>query len=143
MSATAFTMTRMVQFAETDLAGVLHFANYHRYMEEVEHAFWRQQGASVVLQEGARTVSWPRVAVSCEYFAPLHFEDEVELGLTVVNVGERAVTFQVEFRRGEDLVACGRMTAVCCTMQEGTFRAISIPDDLRSRLHAIAVAATR
>ena len=101
-------MTRRVQFAETDLAGVLHFANYHRYMEEVEHAFWRSAGGSVVHPDGARTVSWPRVAVSCEYFAPAHFEDELELSLTVAHVGERSVTYQVEFRRGEDRVACGR-----------------------------------
>jgi len=143
MSAAEFAITRMVQFAETDLAGVLHFANYHRYMEEVEHAFWRSAGVSVVLREGSRTVSWPRVAVSCEYFAPAHFEDELELGLTVVHVGERSVTYQVEFRRGEDRVACGRMTAVCCHMQDGAFRAISIPDELRSRLQGLAVAAPR
>ena len=33
-----FRMTRRVAFAETDLAGVLHFANYFRYMEEIEHS---------------------------------------------------------------------------------------------------------
>ena len=36
-----FEMTRRVQFAETDMAGVMHFANYFRLIEEVEHAFYR------------------------------------------------------------------------------------------------------
>ena len=40
-----FKTTRIVQFAETDLAGLLHFANYYRIMEEVEHSFWRSVSA--------------------------------------------------------------------------------------------------
>ena len=131
---------RRVQFAETDMAGVLHFANYHRMMEEVEHGFWRSVGGCVVLQEGGRTLSWPRVAVSCEYFAPARFEDELELALTVAHVGERSVTYQVEFRREDERIACGRMTAVCCTMQEGAFRAVAIPEGLRCKLLGLSAA---
>ena len=32
----AFTLKRTVQFAETDMAGVMHFSNYFRIMEETE-----------------------------------------------------------------------------------------------------------
>ena len=32
---------RRVQFAETDMAGVVHFSYFLRYMEEAEHALWR------------------------------------------------------------------------------------------------------
>ena len=42
-----FKMTRLVEFAETDMAGIMHFANYFRYMEVVEHAFFRSLGLSV------------------------------------------------------------------------------------------------
>ena len=38
---TEFTIKRRVQFSETDMAGIMHFANYFRLMEEVEHAFLR------------------------------------------------------------------------------------------------------
>ena len=77
--ADEFVMTRRVEFSETDMAGVLHFASYYRFLEEIEHAFWRSKGASVMTKEGGRTIGWPRVATSCEYFEPLRFEDEVEL----------------------------------------------------------------
>lgn len=131
-----FTMRRMIQFAETDLAGVLHFANYYRLMEEVEHAFWRSLGSGVVTYHGDTRISWPRVATSCEYFAPAHFEDELELRLTVAHVGQRSVTYQVEFMEHGERIALGRTTAVCCTMIEGTFQPIEIPDELRTRLVA-------
>ena len=42
--AHAFTMQRRVEFAETDMAGILHFSNYFRFMESVEHAFFRSLG---------------------------------------------------------------------------------------------------
>ena len=91
------TITRLVQFAETDLAGVMYFANYFRMMEEVEHAFFRSIGTSVCMTDQGRQLGWPRVKVSCEYFAPLRFEDEVELRLKIIDDSKRSLTHQVEF----------------------------------------------
>ena len=129
-----YTIKRMVQFAETDLAGVLHFANYYRMMEEVEHAFWRSVGWGVVMQVGDVQISWPRVATSCEYFAPAHFEDDLELRFTIEHVGRRSFTFQVEFMRGEERIALGKATAVCCAMKGGAFGTIDVPNDVRKKL---------
>lgn len=130
----SFLMKRLVQFAETDMAGVLHFANYYRYMEEVEHAFWRSEGFSVMYSEGESQISWPRVATSCEYLSPARFEDEIELSLTVARVGNRSVSFEIEFRRQQERFALGKTTAVCCGMKEGRFEPISIPAHLRTVL---------
>lgn len=130
--------TRRVTFAETDLAGVMHFSNYYRLMEEVEHAFLRSIDLTVVHEEADRTISWPRVATSCEYFAPAHFDDELKLSLVLANVGDRSVTYEVDFLRGEKRIALGKATAVCCVMNEGTFRPTSIPDDIRAKLTSIA-----
>lgn len=124
----------MVQFAETDLAGVLHFSNYFRLMEEVEHAFWRSLGSSVVLRDRGGAISWPRVRVSCEYAAPLHFEDELTLTLRVVEVGERSLRLEVDFVRAGVRVARGELKVVCCQMRGGRFRSISIPAEIRAKL---------
>lgn len=116
------------------MAGVLHFANYYRMMEEVEHAFWRSQGSGVVTRLGEMDISWPRVATSCEYFSPAQFEDELELIFSVAHVGERSVTYQVEFLRNGECIALGKTTAVCCNVSDGRFRPVSIPDTLREML---------
>lgn len=129
-----FSITRRVQFAETDMAGVLHFANYYRMMEEVEHAFWRSHGLSVVFAHEGREISWPRVATSCEYFAPLRFEDELELVLTVDQVGKGSVTFVVEFRSRGTRMAVGRTKAACCAVSDGKFSPVPIPPFLRAKL---------
>ena len=95
--AKQFVIKRRVQFAETDAAGVLHFANYFKFMEEAEHAYWRSMGLSVITADRGRQVSWPRVATSCEYFHPARFEDELELVLDVEKVGRRSLTYKVAF----------------------------------------------
>lgn len=133
-----FTMKRRMQFAETDMAGVLHFSNYYRLMEEVEHEFWRSLETSVLAKLGNLEVSWPRVASSCEYFSPARFEDEITLSLKVAHVGDRSTTFEVEFFRDDVRLAMGKVTAVCCTMGEGKFQPITIPDPLREKLNTFA-----
>ncbi len=72
---------RRVQFYETDAAGIVHFSNFFRYMEEAEHALWRENGISIFPAEP--THGWPRVAASFDYKRPLRFEDEFEVHLAV------------------------------------------------------------
>lgn len=129
---TPFTITRRVQFVETDMAGVLHFSNYYRWMEETEHAFWRSHGLSVIIKKGE--ISWPRVKTACEYYSPAHFEDELEVTLRVMNVSHRSVTYEIEFHRDDQRLAKGMTTAVCCSMRDGRFSPVPIPDNLREIL---------
>ena len=42
-----FRLRRRVQFYETDAAGMVHFSWFFRYMEEAEHALWREAGLSI------------------------------------------------------------------------------------------------
>src|SRR3954454_11731606 len=97
---TEFTTRHLVQFSETDMAGVVHFSNYFRWMEEVEHAFFRSVGLSVhpaATDPAAASISWPRVSAACEYLAPARFEDDVTLTLTVSRLGEKSLSYEVDF----------------------------------------------
>jgi len=139
--AAEFKMTRRVQFAETDLAGVMHFANYFRIMEEVEHAFWRSVGHSIHFRDGDREVGWPRVNVGCEYFAPARFEDVLDLSLIVTELSTTKIRFQIEFARDGQVIARGRTTAVCCTIANASFTPVRIPDHLRAQLEELLTTA--
>lgn len=128
------TMKRRVQFSETDMAGVLHFAGYYRIMEEIEHALWRKCGLSVMTRDGDRPIGWPRVSTSCEYFGPARFEDELELTLRVATISEQSVSYEVDFLLDGRRIATGRMTAVCCVIDNGAFTPTAIPARLRAVL---------
>lgn len=128
------SIKRRIQFSETDMAGVVHFSNYFRMMEEVEHAFFRSLGLSVVMSHEALEIGWPRVSASCEYYGPLRFEDEVELIMRVAKVGEKSFNYEVEFLWEGRRVALGKMTSVCCEMLDQGMRSIRIPDGVRRKL---------
>ena len=85
-----FSVTHFVQFSETDMAGIVHFSNFFRWMEEVEHAYFRSLGLSVSMPHEGRHLGWPRVSVGCDFFGPVRFEDEVQLKLRVTKVGEKS-----------------------------------------------------
>ena len=132
---TEFSIRRRVQFSETDLAGIMHFSNYFKMMEEVEHAFFRSVGLSVSMQHDGMHIGWPRVSASCEYFEPAKFEDELELRLRVTRVGDKSFSFEVEFLLGGRRAALGKTTSVCCQIVgAGAMQSIPIPDEIRQRL---------
>lgn len=131
--ALTFSLARRVEFAETDMAGVMHFSNYFRWMEEVEHEMFRSLGLCVVQPEGERTLSWPRIHVACEYRGPLRFEDVVDVRLTVTKIGGKAISYEAVFEGDGKEKARGQVTMVCCEIRDGHFQAIRIPDDIRRR----------
>ena len=130
------SIKRRIQFSETDLAGVVHFSNYFRMMEEVEHAFFRSLGLSVVMSHEALEIGWPRVSAACEFFGPLRFEYEVELIMRVTKVGDKSLNYEVEFQWEGRRVALGKMTSVCCEMLDTGMRSIPIPPGIRKKLEA-------
>lgn len=135
-----FRRADRVEFSDTDLAGIVHFSNYFRYMERAEHAFLRTLGFSVHMQFEGRTIGWPRVQAECSYRKPLRFEDELEVHLLVRQKKEKSLTYEFIFRKREEdaleEVARGTITAVCVELDPETrkLRAIPIPEALAAQL---------
>lgn len=128
MPSPEFRTTRRVEFSETDMAGIVHFTNYFKYMEEAEHAFLRSLGASVMHQTDDCVIGWPRVAVSCEYFKPAHFEDVLEIRVRIEKKAPKALTYVIMFHKDGAEIARGRSTAVCCRIRPGRkMESVEIP----------------
>jgi YbgC/YbaW family acyl-CoA thioester hydrolase len=133
-----FKLTRRVEFAETDMAGIVHFSNFFRMMEAAEHAFFRSLGHTIHGHENGTTTGWPRVSASCEYRAPLKFEEEVEIHLLVAEVRSRSIRYQFIFRKTADgtEVARGQVAAVCATVDKttGKLAPVPIPEAIRAQI---------
>lgn len=125
----ALVLRRRVQFYETDAAGIVHFSTFFRYMEEAEHALWRENGISIFPAEP--THGWPRVAASFDYKRPLRFEDEFEVHLAVTKISTRSLTYSCRLVCRGETVADGSMTIVCVQRAaDQTMRAAPIPEAL-------------
>jgi YbgC/YbaW family acyl-CoA thioester hydrolase len=134
--ATGFHYRRLVQFSETDLAGIAHFSAYFRFMEEAEHALWRAAGLSIGAAE--QTGGWPRVAAAFDYKSPLRFEDEFDVIVQIAETTRRSIRYAFTITLGSALVGTGSMTAVCTMKEGGHLRAVDLPPDVIARLRAAA-----
>ncbi len=131
---------RRVQFSEVDSARIVHFSQYFRYMEEAEHALWREAGLSIA-PPGA-TFGYARIGASFEYHAPLRFEDEFDVVIRIAQITTRTMRYDCQVARGADRIATGVMTIVCVTGGDGEpLRAIPIPADIAARFAAVTGAA--
>ena len=135
-----FTLSHRVEFAETDMAGIVHFANFFRMMENAEHAFFRSLGFTVHGHEVGTTIGWPRVNAACEFLKPLRFEEVVEIQLLVAEVRSRSIRYAFRFWKNEDgqriEIARGTVTAVCATVSKATGKlgAMEIPEAIRAAI---------
>lgn len=138
-----FKATRRVEFSETDMAGIVHFSNFFRYMETAEHGFYRSLGFSVILDQFDPPLGFPRVHASCDYKKPLRFEDLLEIHILVKEKRSRVLSYLFRFTKlpkeegGKPvLVATGLLTVVCVTHGPGKMEAAPIPEELASRIEA-------
>jgi 4-hydroxybenzoyl-CoA thioesterase/acyl-CoA thioester hydrolase len=136
-----FRTTRMVEFHDTDMAGIMHFASFLVYMESAEHELLRSLGFSVHSVTGGERFSFPRVSASCEYKAPAHCEEMLDIAITVARLGTKSVTYNFHFtHQGRD-IAVGSMTSVCCRIAQGKPpESRPIPADMAEKLRTYAAA---
>ena len=124
-----FTLLRRVQFSDTDMAGIVHFAMFYHYMEECEHEYFRSLGLSIMTKyPDGSTVGWPRVRASCGFESPARYDELIEVRLYVARKGVKSLTFDFEFWRDETRLARGSLKTVCCRFQhDRPMESIEIP----------------
>jgi acyl-CoA thioester hydrolase len=134
-----FKAQRRVEFSDTDMAGIMHFSNFFRFMETAEHGFYRSLGFSVMESDALPRIGWPRVHASCDYHRPLRFEDLVEIHLMVLEKRSKAIRYRFVFRKlnspVEEEVARGELTIVCVShTADGVMKATPIPPAILEKI---------
>ncbi len=94
-----FKRRQIVELVETDLAGIMHFSNYFRYMEATEAAFLRSLGEPLCEPNPFPSRGLPKVHAECDYQSPLRFEDEVEIHLLVREIRRQSIIYEFIFNR--------------------------------------------
>jgi len=136
-----YRIVRRVEFSETDMAGIVHYSNFFRYMEIAEHAFFRSLGYSVVTRNVDPPVGWPRVHAECDYRRPIRFEDEIEIRMYVTRKKSKSLTYEFWFKKlnGAEIenVARGSLTVVCVRHEHGRMKAAMIPKEISNKINVV------
>src|SRR5262245_51431134 len=132
MALSEYVLRRRVQFYETDAAGIVHFSWFFRYMEEAEHALWREAGLSI--HPGDSDIGWPRINAYFDFRRPLRFEDEFDVRLRVVKISRRTIGYGCLLTKGDEQIATGVMTIACVRKYpDRPMESIDIPAEIAAR----------
>ena len=127
-----YRLKRRVQFYETDMAGIVHFSWFYRYMEEAEHALWREAGLSIHPPDS--DLGWPRVAASFDFHRALRFEDEFDVVLRIAELTAKRIRYSCVLLKDEIKLATGTMTVACVRKRpDQRMESAEIPADISSR----------
>lgn len=91
---------RKVQYYETDRMGIVHHANYVRWMEEARIDFMERIGFPYAQMEAQGVLS-PVRSVSCRYLRPCTFGDEVRIGVRVEGFNGVVLTLGYDMYKGD------------------------------------------
>jgi YbgC/YbaW family acyl-CoA thioester hydrolase len=135
--AEPFHTTRRIEFADTDMAGIVHFANFFRFMEAAEVEFLRSRGLTVAMIWEGQRIGLPRVSASCDFLSPATFQDVLDILVRVQSIGKKSITYSFEFSKNGKPVAKGQVTSVCCKVAgDHRLESMEIPASFRAKLEA-------
>ena len=100
---------RRAVFSETDASGRVHFTQFLKWVEESEHQFLKSLGIPVFSEDGG----WPRVQVQCDYLQAVSYDEEVEVELSLFEIGKSSLHWRFRILKdGEAVAAKGTMVTV-------------------------------
>lgn len=123
--------TLRVRYAECDLQGVAFNAHYLSYFDTSMTELWRAAfgGYQRMLERG---LDMALAEARVRFRRPARFDDELSLGVAVIQLGTTSFTTRHWIRRGEELLAEGELRHVLVKL--GTSDKTPIPDWVRNEL---------
>ena len=132
----AWSFRLRVEWDECDPDGVVHTANYFRWMDRAAHALMHEAGFGHHGTVAAFGAHAPIVEASASVKGPVRFDDELAVETEIVHWGNRSFRIQYRGFRDATLVFEGMEARVWAVIEDGRVRATAIPDEFRRALTA-------
>ena len=120
-----------VYYEDTDLAGIVYYANYLKFIERARSEWVRELGIDQVQMKADGIVFAVR-RVEADYLAPARYDDELAVETTMEpGSGVRLVVKQ-DVKRGQEVLFTACVTIIC--MNE-TGNVVRLPAVIRRSVH--------
>jgi acyl-CoA thioester hydrolase len=120
-----------VYYEDTDLAGIVYYANYLKFIERARSEWVRELGVDQVQMKAEGLVFAVR-RVEADYLAPARFDDDLVVETRMEpGSGVRLVVRQ-DVKKGESLLFSALVTIICMTSEGAVAR---LPAAIRRSVH--------
>ena len=130
---TVFWETR-IRYYELDPQGIMHNANYLAFYDQAVVEYFRNLDYDYEKEIEETNKDFHTVQVIVQYNKPLYFDDEIEIGLKIKDVGNTSMTWiMAMFIKGTgELASASEIVHVYTDMK--TSKPTTITDDLKKKL---------
>lgn len=103
-----------VYYEDTDLAGIVYYANYLKFIERARSEWVRELGIDQTAMKADGLVFAVR-HISADYLSPARFDDALTVLTTPKSATPARITLHQQVMRGETALFCADVTLVCVT----------------------------
>ena len=121
-----------VYYEDTDLAGIVYYANYLKFIERARTEWVRDLGIDQGRLKAEEGIVFAVRRVEADYLAPAKFDDELTVATELEEVRAARIVLRQEVRRAGRGLFSALVTLVALT-EAGT--PARLPPVLRQRLH--------
>lgn len=121
-----------IYYEDTDLAGIVYYANYLKFIERARTEYIRALGIDQMALKAAAGIVFAVRRVEADYLAPARFDDQVQVRTKEVALTGARVILQQDIWREVTQLFAAKVTLVALNEVGNPAR---IPAELRLRLH--------
>ena len=129
------TVTIRVYYEDTDMGGIVYYANYLKFIERGRSEFVRAAGVDQLALRDGRGIIFAVRRVEADFLLAARFDDMLDVRTSVRAVGGARIEMEQSILRQDVTIFQARVTLVCLDLQG---KAVRIPADIRSRLNVNA-----
>ena len=104
-----------VYYEDTDLAGIVYYANYLRFIERARTEFVRSLGVDQTSLKENESIVFAVRRVEADYLLPARFDDQLRVLTRPVQVTGARIVLQQDVKRGKDTLFAATVTLVALT----------------------------
>ena len=120
-----------VYYEDTDLAGIVYYANYLKFIERARSTMVREAGIDQnAMKEGDGLVFAVR-HVDATYLKPAKMDDELRIATKLQQLSGAQLFFEQDVFRGDEMLFSSKITVIC---MNGAGRVVRLPAEIRARL---------
>lgn len=102
-----------VYYEDTDLAGIVYYANYLKFIERGRSEWVRARGLDQVALKAEAGIVFAVRRVEADYLRPARFDDELVVTTDLRTLGGARIDLWQEVLRGEERLFTAAVTLVC------------------------------
>jgi acyl-CoA thioester hydrolase len=124
-AAPLFSWRVRVYYEDTDLGGVVYYANYLKFLERARTEWLRSLGFAQTGLASEHGVVFVVRSIALDYLKPARFDDMLQITVAIADVGASRIGLAQRARRGADDLVTADVDIAC--VQTATFKPVRIP----------------